>query len=91
MTEIYLSYPEEIFELRAVVQSRNVCSEEQHGLGCFPPLFNHSLIKTPCESERHGQRMTKERTERAVGELEEYKEADLQHKVIQMKFLRSRW
>lgn len=44
-----MSYPEEFFELRAVVQSRNICSEEQHGLSCFPPLFNHSLIKTPCE------------------------------------------
>lgn len=42
---VYVSDPEKLFELRTVVQCRNVCSEEQHGFSCLPPLLDHRFIK----------------------------------------------
>lgn len=39
------SYPEELLQMRAIVERRYVCSEQKHSLGSLPPLLNHGLIK----------------------------------------------
>lgn len=41
-------YPEELLELRAVVQSRNGHREAQHGFCRLPPLLDHLRFKPAC-------------------------------------------
>jgi hypothetical protein len=49
-------YPEELFELGAVVERRNMHGEAKQVLGTLPPLLDDRGFKPACVSARAKQR-----------------------------------